>query len=246
MIPSLSHRSLDPERMDSPDCDRDLLLRTVDQFQITNGLFSRFRTILRRWVLDDMRRNPAREYHFVDLGAGGLDIPDWLIRRARREGLKLRVTAVESDARIVEHVRSRASSAIRLVCGDALAFLKEVPDVDYIFCNHFLHHVPDADLPGFLRSLADAARRRFIVSDLLRSRWSYVGYAAFSGLFLHRSFARADGLLSIRRGFLAEELLALARSTGLAGCVEVHPLAGGRLVLTGRGESGVGTGTVAL
>lgn len=223
--------------MDRPDCDRELLLRTIDQFRVTNRWLSRFRTILQRWVLDGMARAPAQDYHFVDLGAGGLDIPLWLVRRARESGLRLRVTAVESDARVIEHVQSRAGAAIRLVHGDALAYLGELRDADYIFCNHFLHHLPDEALPGFLRSLAGAARRRFIVSDLLRSGWSYAGYAVFASLFLRRSFARDDGLLSIRRGFRPGELVELVRRAGLAGRAEVHRLAGGRLVLTGRGDS---------
>jgi 2-polyprenyl-3-methyl-5-hydroxy-6-metoxy-1,4-benzoquinol methylase len=173
----------------------------------------------------------------VDLGAGGLDIPLWLARTARASGLRLRITAVESDARVIEHVRPRAGAAIRLVQGDALAALDGIRDADYIFCNHFLHHLPAEAMPGFLRALAGAARRRFIVSDLLRSGWCYAGYAVFAGLSLHRSFAFADGLLSIRRGFRPGELNGLVRTAGLSGRVEVHQLAGGRLVLTGRGDS---------
>ena len=238
MIPDLSRRAEEPELMDRADCDTGLLLRTIDQFRITNALFSRYRTILRRWVLDDMRRDPGRDYHFVDLGAGGLDIPRWLAREARRNGLRLRITAVESDARVVEHVRPRAGADIRLVQEDALAFLERTADADYIFCNHFLHHLPGPAMPVFLARLARAARRRFIVSDLLRSAWSYAGYALFAGLFLRRSFARYDGLLSIRRGFRPEELAELAREAGLAGRVEAHRLAIGRLALVGEGEPG--------
>jgi 2-polyprenyl-3-methyl-5-hydroxy-6-metoxy-1,4-benzoquinol methylase len=236
MIPDLRRRSSEPERMDRPDCDTRLLLRTIDQFQISNFLFSRYRAILRRWVLADMRPAPAREYHLVDLGAGGLDIPLWLLRQARREGLRLRITAVDNDARVVEHVRPRAGADIQLVCGDALAFLENVTDADYIFCNHFLHHLPEAVMPGFIRSLARAARRRFIVSDLLRSPWSYLGYAVFAGLFLRHSFARTDGLLSIRRGFRPEELEALAQTAPVGARIEVHRLARGRLVLVGAVE----------
>lgn len=233
MIPDMTRRSSEPERMDRPDCDTGLLLRTIDQFQLTNRLFSRYRTLLRRWVLADMRSRPAQEFHLVDLGAGGLDIPLWLLQEVRREGLRLRITAVDNDPRIIEHVRPKAVANLHLVCGDALAFLEKASGVDYIFCNHFLHHLPELEIPDFIRRLARATRRRFIVSDLLRNRWSYLGYALFAGLFLRHSFARGDGLLSIRRGFRTEDLKTFAQTPEGRTTMGLFRLAPGRIVLIG-------------
>jgi 2-polyprenyl-3-methyl-5-hydroxy-6-metoxy-1,4-benzoquinol methylase len=222
-----------PELMDDPACNETLLLRTVDQFRSINRLVGRYQTVLNRLVLDDMAREPDRDYHFIDLGAGGCDIPVWLLGAARRRGFKLRITALDSDERIVAHARKTCAAVEGLDIQHAeLADLHRFGPVDYIYMNHVLHHLPDEIIPGVLRNMHRTARRRWIVSDLLRSRWSYLGFHV-AGVFYHRSFAFEDGLRSIRRGFKPHELMAHARAAGIDGSVEVKVLTPGRLILTG-------------
>lgn len=222
------------ELMDDPACDEVALLRTVDQFSSINRLVGRYRTVLTRLVLDDMAREPERAYHVMDLGAGGCDIPVWLLKVAARRGLKLRVTALDGDERIVAHARRCCAGVEGLAIHHAqLTDLFRFGPVDYIYMNHVLHHLPDDIVPGVLRSMDKAAGRRWIVSDLLRSPWAYLGFH-FLGVFYRRSFAFEDGLRSIRRGFRPDELVAYARSAGLANRIQVQCLLPGRLILTGR------------
>ena len=69
------------ERMDPPDGPVAALEATLRRFELTNRLLTRYRYLLQRYILDDMRRDPLREYRLTDLGAGGGDIARWLIRR---------------------------------------------------------------------------------------------------------------------------------------------------------------------
>ena len=82
MIPSLAQRVNLSEKMDDVNCCEERLLRTIRQFASINRFVSRYRTILRRWVLSDMLRDVTREYHLVDMGAGGCDIDVWLLDAA--------------------------------------------------------------------------------------------------------------------------------------------------------------------
>ena len=82
-VPDLRTRATTTERMDAPDCCERLLARTIDQFLWVNRLFSRYRTVLHHHVLNDMLQDRFRTYHLVDVGAGGADIADWLLTRAR-------------------------------------------------------------------------------------------------------------------------------------------------------------------
>jgi 2-polyprenyl-3-methyl-5-hydroxy-6-metoxy-1,4-benzoquinol methylase len=228
-----SVRTRAEELMDRPDCDTRHLLRTVDQFASINRMFSRYRTLLKRTVLRDMRRDPDREYHLVDLGAGGCDIPAWLLRQTRRNGLKLRITAIDSDARIVEHARRKfvQVNALDPVLGDAFALETHAP-FDYVFANHFLHHLDDQQIVELLRRVESRARRGYVFSDLRRSRLSYWAFDLVSRVLYRDSFAHSDGKLSILKGFSVQELDALA---GLAKLK--HPQVGaqfpGRVYLTG-------------
>lgn len=231
MCPDFSIRATIDEMMDDPACDETMLLRTVRQFSSINRQVSRYRTILKRWILADMLTNRDREYHLVDMGAGGCDIDVWLLKAARKRGLKLRISACDLDPRIIQYARSTYGNtpelAIRRV--DLLADPFDEP-VDYVFANHFLHHLADKAIIRLLQQWQPRVRRRLVLSDLLRNSASYWGYSALS-LFYPNSFSRVDGLISIRKGFLPQELETLAHRAGLSHSFSIHGLPPGRLVL---------------
>ncbi|MCG3147824.1 MAG: hypothetical protein PCFJNLEI_01265 [Verrucomicrobiae bacterium] len=228
MTVSFERRAELPELMDLPDCDESRLLRTVQQFRWINGLAARYRTSLRRYVLDDMR--PGRAYRLVDVGAGGCEIAVWLLRAAARRGLRLTVTAIDSDPRIVRFARSRYGTVAGLEIREMNAFdLPELGRPDYLFSNHVLHHLPDAKVVELLQLAGKVTRRAAVFSDLERSPLSYWGYSGLATVFLHRSFARYDGRLSVRKGFRAGELRAFLQRAGHQGHVE--KLFPGRLVM---------------
>ncbi|WP_372846001.1 methyltransferase domain-containing protein [Pontiella sp.] len=231
MLPDLSSRATVRELMDEPDCDEARLLRTVRQFSAINRLVGRYRTILRKTVLADMLNEPDREYHLVDMGAGGCDIDVWLLRAARKRGLKLRITACDIDERIIGYARSEYGDEPGLTIQNRDLLAGSAPaSVDYVFANHFLHHLTDGQIVGLIRKWAPQVRRSMVFSDLHRLRSAYVGYAAFA-LFFPKSFARVDGLISIRRGFVPGDLTALAKQALPAGLFTVERYTPGRLVL---------------
>ena len=220
-LPDFSKRIWVAEAMDAVDCDEAMLLRTIAQFGGINRLVSRYRTLLARTVLRDMRDAPEREYHLVDLGAGGCDIPAWLLQRSRQLGLRLRVTALDSDARTVAWAQRRwaREEGLTVVCAGAEELARFGP-VDYVFANHFLHHLPDEAIRPILARVRDVAARGYVLADIRRGAFAYMGVTLLNGLFFRRSFALADGQLSVRKGFLKSELEALLPAgvpAGMAG-----------------------------
>ncbi|MCE9613425.1 MAG: methyltransferase domain-containing protein [Lentisphaerae bacterium] len=208
--PDLSVRVWAPELMDAPDCDTVQLLRTLAQFTWINRVVSRYRTLLTRTVLRDMQRDPGREYHLVDLGAGGCDIPVWLLTRSRRLGLRLRVTALDLDPRTVAWaVQCHGRQPGLTVVQAGAAELARFGPVDYVFANHFLHHLPDVKtIRDVMAKVQAASVRGYVISDIRRSRHAYVGVTVLNGLFFRRSFALADGQLSVRKSFTFGEMRA--------------------------------------
>jgi 2-polyprenyl-3-methyl-5-hydroxy-6-metoxy-1,4-benzoquinol methylase len=188
------------------------------------------RSLIRRAILEDIRRRPGRPpYTILDVGAGGCDIALWLAR-SRRD---LRITCLDHDPRVVDYARRACAGepAIEVHLGSA-ADIAGLPAYDFVFANLFLHHLEDGQVGSTLTAMLGRTRRLLLVSDLLRSRRSHFWYGLFAGLFLHGSFAAADGRLSIRRGFRPEELRALL--DGAADRVEVRREAPGRVCLIGR------------
>jgi 2-polyprenyl-3-methyl-5-hydroxy-6-metoxy-1,4-benzoquinol methylase len=238
MLPDFSTRSEMAELMDDPRCSEEFLLRTLQQFASINRLFSRYRTILKRWVLADMLKSSEKAYHLVDMGAGGCDIAVWLLHTAGKLGLNLRITACDLDPRIIDYAHATYGHIDGLTIRqmDLLAGGFDGP-VDFVFANHFLHHLTNDNIIDLIRLWQPQVRHRMILSDLERNRFSYVGFSFFARLYCN-SFARSDGLISIQRGFRAGALEALAREALGDGSCCVHRLAPGRLTLCieGRGR----------
>jgi len=201
---TFEHRATESEQMDLQDSDESLLFNTLDQFHQINLLFSRVRGLLRRTILQDMQ--PGRSYHLLDLGAGACDIPVWLLQEAAKQGKSLRITAVDADPRVIDYAQTRYGEIEHLTVLQADALdLKAFAPFDYVFANHFLHHLSSEEAQTLLRDAGQIAERGFVFSDLRRSPWSYLGFSLFARMY-RNSFSREDGLLSIRKGFRKEDL----------------------------------------
>ena len=224
-------RAREPELMDLLDGDPGRLERTLRQLAWINRFLSGARRLLARTILKDARRRPP-PYTLLDVGAGGCDLALWLARR--QPGL--RITCLDHDPRAVAYARRRCASvpAIEVRLG-AAGELERLESFDYVFANHFLHHLDDERLAPTVAAMLARTRRLLVITDLLRSRGSYVWFSLFAGVFLHGSFAAADGRLSIRRGFRPEELQELLAVAAPPGRLEVRRGRPGRVVVSGRG-----------
>lgn len=233
--PDLSVRYEGPEWMDDPSCDEAKLFRTLAQFRWLNVMVSRYRFFLKRWIVSDMMRDSKRVYHLVDVGAGGCDIAVWLLRYCKGKGLRLKITALDGDARIVNWSRDRHHKVpdLEIVQGNVLD-VAQYGDVDYVFSNHVFHHLPHDVIVRVLNGINEVAKRRFLVCDLRRSRFSYVAFSLLAPVLLHRSFSFADGQISIRKGFTVAEWEGLvAQSEAWEHC-QVLQAFPGRLAIVGK------------
>ena len=230
-----NERATEKELMDDPAADEADLLATVRQFGPINRLLSRSRTLLRRHILDDAAGRGLTSYTVLDLGAGGCDIAEWLVGAAGRLGASVQVICLDSDPRIAAYARRRVGGTPNLQVLEASAEeLPRVGPVDYIFANHFLHHLENSEILDLLPILREFARYGVVLNDLKRSRLSYLGYSILASLFFRNSFAFYDGRLSIRRGFLRRELEEMVATSGLSQEAEVCSLFPGRLAVVWR------------
>jgi len=224
----------DKEKMDRADADLDQLLRTIRQFQWINVLFSASRRLLREHIFPVMDQDPKRVYTLLDVGAGGCDIALWAAREARSRGLKLNITALDNDPRIlpIAYRAVRDWPEVRILEGNALDF-SELGSFDFIFSNHLLHHLDWDGIGIFLRQVLARTRLGFVMNDLMRSRMAYLGCTVLLGLSARRSFAFHDGRLSIRRGFLPGELRDFATRYFPNARIQVEETFPARVVLSG-------------
>ena len=147
--------------------------------------------------------------------------------------MNLRVTALDGDARIVSFAQelNQGVDGLRIVHADIMALAQYAP-VDYIFSNHVLHHLPEPVIIQLFALMDRTATRRWIVSDLYRSPFAYLGFQ-FVGRLFRDSYSFEDGKRSIRRSLNAEEMNRHLKTAGVADHAKMHRMMPGRLVVVG-------------
>jgi len=145
----------------------------------------------------------------LDVGTGLADIPGELA--------PLKVTTIGVDLFLAAAVAARARVS-HAVCGNAMRLPFRDRSVDVVLCSQLLHHFPDDELAMVLTELDRVARKRVIISDLRRSWVAAGGFWAASVALRFHPITRHDGVLSVLRGFTADEL-----RRSISGAVGVEP-----------------------
>ncbi|MBN2545837.1 MAG: methyltransferase domain-containing protein [Spirochaetes bacterium] len=230
LFPDLKKRSFIPEMMDLPDCDKKKLINTVKQFAMLNYLFTKSRELIKRYILSTIRSNPLKEYTFLDIGAGGCDVVIWLLNYCKKKNYKIKISCLDNDPAIINYAQNRCKKyeAISIINESAFS-LDKLQNYDFIFANHFLHHLKDEEILKMIRLIKKKTNILFLINDIRRSNLAYLGYTLFTGVFYHNSFAFYDGRLSIRKGFTQKELEALIDDES----VEVNRVNPARILLIG-------------
>ena len=215
LIPDLKKRSDEIELMDIPDSDEKKLFNTVKQFKLINLLFTRSRHLIKKYIIREMLKNPDESYSFLDIGAGGCDISYWLLRKCKTYKLNIKVICLDSDTRVINFTKNKFKSIEGLMIINGSAFeLEKIGKVDFVFANHFLHHLPFDKIPVIIEHISKFTKKVFLLNDIYRSYFAFFGLSIFCRIFLHNSFAYYDGRLSIRKGFREKEMIDIIKNAG--------------------------------
>jgi ubiquinone/menaquinone biosynthesis C-methylase UbiE len=175
----------------------------------------------------------------LDVGAGGADIPVALLAAARRDGVSLEVTAMDSRREVLEAARLARPGidrldglALGLADGRALPYPDASFDVGH--ASLVLHHLEPVDAIAFLSELRRVARVGIVVNDLVRGRLAWLGAWLLVHSVATARFTRNDGPLSVRRAYSRAELDDLLRSAGIRPVRTVVGFAGHRVAIAAR------------
>jgi 2-polyprenyl-3-methyl-5-hydroxy-6-metoxy-1,4-benzoquinol methylase len=203
-IPLARRETTALELMDDPACDPALLARTYAQFAVVNRIVSGWRRLYLRTLRPVLAT--AASPTLLDVGFGGGDVPRNLARWARRDGIDLAVTAIDPDARAVEHVARRPDGGVTFRRATSADLVAEGRRFDVVVSNHLLHHLDPAALQRVLADSERLARHLVVHNDLRRSPLAYGAYGVVTRPLARVSFLHDDGLLSIRRSYRPHEV----------------------------------------
>ncbi len=234
-MPALASRRRRPELMDQPDLEVGRHRRALDGLARLNAWSGSAALVwrpLRRlaWELgrDGLGEPTARPLRVLDVACGSGDVTVALWGRARRAGVRLRLTALDGSPVALERAAERcrhAGAEVELVHGDALDPAAGGADRtwDAVVCSTFLHHLDEDEAVAFLRTWGERARRLLVVNDLERSRAGWALAVAACRLLTTSDVVHVDGPRSVEGAFTRAEVAALARRAGL-GAEQDSPL----------------------
>lgn len=174
----------------TPDDVRD---RAMDDVARSNRLFGGTRAVLRALEsLGDARRAGV----LLDVGTGTGDIPGRIAGDATRIGLDVSESVLRVARRRTDLV----------VAGSALALPLRDGCADIVICSQLLHHFAERDAVALVRELHRVSRRWVVVSDIRRSWFAAAGFWLASTALGFHPVTRHDGVVSVFRGFTADEL----------------------------------------
>ena len=215
--PDLRRRSCEPELLDDAGCHPDDVAKSLSDLRFVNRWLSARGRLLRA-VAPHMPPGGR----LLDVGCGSGDVAFFLQSRLspppwKRAG-PVRAVGVDLKPLHLHH----APRCLGRVAADVWRLPFRDASFDVVTASLFLHHFEDGQLARLLRELARLARRAIVVSDLERAWVPHAfGRAVFPLVFETKTSVH-DGLVSIRRGFRADELREAFQAAGLP--VEIRRL----------------------
>lgn len=197
--------------MDSPELDPSTYARILSDLSRVNSW-----TLARRPTINFLARSigDARRFRLLDVGFGQGDMLRAIAAWARTRGLSAELVGVDLNAKSVAVARAATPPelGIEYRTGD---YTELDGGFDFVISNLVGHHMTSDQLRDFLRFMEAEARRGWIVNDLHRHRFAYLGYPLLCRLMGWHRIVRQDGQLSIARSFRPGEWHTILAAAGI-------------------------------
>jgi 2-polyprenyl-3-methyl-5-hydroxy-6-metoxy-1,4-benzoquinol methylase len=153
--------------------------------------------------------------HILDAGCGGGDSMRSIARWARKQKMTVSISGIDANNAAIEYAREKSTNYPEITYSTANLFDDALPwsQYDIVIFSLILHHFKADEILGLFNKCHEAGVPTIIVNDLHRSGLAYFLFHGFTRLFKFSKMARADGLLSIKKGFRRDELKSLIDSS---------------------------------
>jgi ubiquinone/menaquinone biosynthesis C-methylase UbiE len=201
--------------MDRPDVNKAWLREELEVLEKLNRLGGH--QLLLGYIRELLALTKVESLTVLDLATGAADIPRAIVAWARKQGLRISVTAVDGNESVLRSAKEwcRDWPETQLEQHDLLQLPYGPGSFDIVLCSLALHHFKTEDAVTVLRRMNEIARMGYIVNDLQRT-WPAIWTAELLARTLLRSpIVRHDGPQSFRAAFTVPELRSMAREAGM-------------------------------
>lgn len=205
-----THRSELPEIMDNFSMEGEILEDALDKIAGINQLLGGNKVTLDgvKKLLNSLTAKEKQEISILDVGCGNGDMLRVLADYAQHENLNFQLIGIDANACTVKHA-SRLSTDYKNITYECVDVFQESAlstPYDIILCTLTLHHFKDPELLHLLTIFRKNARIGIVINDLQRSALPYYLFIALCFVFRLNEMSKADGLISILRGFKRKDL----------------------------------------
>jgi SAM-dependent methyltransferase len=199
-------RSMEKEMMDLPGNPKELLVEDLRNLRTINRYLGGYRGVL-KGLRELVSKTRMSRFSLLDVGTGSADIPKVIVQWARRQGIEVKVVALELDPVTVAEAAHQTQQwpEIAVIRADGMAPPFEETSFDFVLSSQMLHHFSDEKIVALLRTWSRMARKAILVSDLVRDPLAYYGIRVITHLFTRNEMTRFDGPLSVRRALTLNE-----------------------------------------
>lgn len=202
-------RSDAEEIMDDFALEGDVLAEALDKIAGINKFLGGNKVTVDglEWLLKQSKRNS--EISILDVGCGNGDMLRTLADYGAEKGLKFQLVGMDANAFTIEYARklSKSYDNITYVCADIFNEIKQERHYDVILCTLTLHHFKDEEILKLITGFRKQAIMGIVINDLHRSKLAYYLFIAVCKVFRLNSMSKADGLVSILRGFKMNDIM---------------------------------------
>lgn len=222
---SMELSPLGTEALDTPVLDRRIARATLRDIARANRMFGGHAAVVYgvKQLLDGERRSGPLTV--ADVGAGAGDVLVALERVLGHRGIRSVGVALDWHREAAAMARERRQLAL---VGDAFRLPLADRSADIVVASQLLHHCSRDAAVRLVQVLDRAARIGVVIADLRRSQMAAWGIGLAATLLRFHPVSRADGMVSVRRGYSRAELAEVCRRAGADATVRRRP--GFRLV----------------
>lgn len=201
------------EQMDAADLPPAIYAAVLRDLERVNRLTLAARPTLR--FLSKIARR-GEQLRVLDVGFGAGDTLRAIARWSARHGIHTKLTGIDlnPNSADIALVTTPADMKIDFLTGDYADLGCQQWDV--VLSSLVAHHMTRDELVRFLRFMDKNAVRGWLINDLLRHRFAYVGYPLLAHLMGWHRIVREDGTLSIARSYRPQEWSPILEQAGVA------------------------------
>lgn len=194
------------EIMDDPNCDREELHHTYDQFRTVNRLLGRWKSIYKMW-LRPVIQNLDGKASILDIGSGGGDIISLLHQFTREDRFDVTFTGIDPDSRAIDYIAQKKwPNGVNFIKTTSSDLVNEKQTFDIVISNHLLHHLKPDELITICDDASILSQHLVLFNDIERSDVGFALFSLLSPIFFRNSFISADGITSVKRSYTKKEL----------------------------------------